>query len=214
MFRIAAILCFAVGMLSESIDSALAQNPDLYKAPGVSEGNAGTELSRIRRRDIGTGYSSSQINNQTLNQGALTTPFIGGYTGRTVIGGATSAGISGGSGRSAPSLGVGIGAPVSKPFSGASSGPTISPYMNLFREDFGDASDLNYQTLVRPQLQQQQINSDLQRQQLETNKRVQSLSARQDYNPQGSTTQAPTGHSTTFRYHSHYYPSMGQRRGR
>ena len=51
-----------------------------------------------------------------------------------------------------------------KPFSGYSPAPTTSPYLNLFREDFAGNSDLNYNTLVRPQLQQQAFNQQVQRQ--------------------------------------------------
>ena len=46
-----------------------------------------------------------------------------------------------------------------KPFSGFSQGPTVSPYLNLFRTDAnGSVNPLNYNTLVEPQLRQQQLN--------------------------------------------------------
>ncbi|MEX2093150.1 MAG: hypothetical protein WD971_10760, partial [Pirellulales bacterium] len=43
-----------------------------------------------------------------------------------------------------------------KPFQTAASGPTISPYLNLFRDERGSAEAVpSYYTFVRPQLEQQ-----------------------------------------------------------
>ena len=49
-------------------------------------------------------------------------------------------------------------------FRPVSSSPTVSPYLNLFREDFDGGGDFNYQTLVRPQFQQMATNQQFQRQ--------------------------------------------------
>ena len=197
-----------------AISTQLSAQVDLTALPsGAPSGNAGQELTSIRRSDIGIGYTAGSLNQIALQTASASTPYVGGYNSQTLVGGINTNVGGSAAGRSrAPSLGVGVGSAVSKPFSGASTSPTISPYLNLFREDFGGNSDLNYQTLVRPQLQQQQFNQDFQRQQLELNRRIQSLSARQDYNPQGSESQLPTGHQTTFRYHSHFYPTIGQNR--
>lgn len=43
-----------------------------------------------------------------------------------------------------------------KPFQSASAGPTVSPYLNLFREEQGATDAVpSYYTFVRPQLEQQ-----------------------------------------------------------
>jgi hypothetical protein len=116
-------------------------------------------------------------------------------------------------GRSNPSsFGLGSSSPASKPFSSYSPSPTTSPYLNLFREDLEGSSDLNYNTLVRPMLQQQRFNEQMQMQTMEISKRLQSIAAQADFSPQGSTTQYPTGHQTVFNYYGHYYPALGQRR--
>ena len=94
-----------------------------------------------------------------------------------------------------------------KPFSNYSSQPTVSPYLNLFRNDLSGQSDLNYQTLVRPQLQQQQVNSQLQRQDIQNNRKLQAIAAQADFNPSGSRDEYPTGHQTTFSYLGHYFPA-------
>src|SRR5262249_15126384 len=98
-----------------------------------------------------------------------------------------------------------------KPFSSVSQTPTVSPYLNLFREGIGEANDFDYQTLVRPQVQQQQMNQQFERQQLELARRVQKISAQSDYkNPAGAEDQYPTGHQTVFGQHGHYYPTINQ----
>jgi hypothetical protein len=84
----------------------------------------------------------------------------------------------------------------------------------LFREDLDGQSDLNYQTLVQPQLRQQAINERQQRESLEMAQRLQSIGAQSDFNPAGSTSQPPTGHQTVFQYYGHYYPALQQQRRR
>jgi hypothetical protein len=103
-------------------------------------------------------------------------------------------------------LGVGTAMSGSKPFTGFSQGPAVSPYLNLFRVDRNGFQGFNYSTLVQPQLQQQQINQQQQRQNLQTTRRLQAIAAQSDYNPQGSREEFPTGHQTVFQYFGHYYP--------
>jgi hypothetical protein len=165
-------------------------------AQSESKSYANTEMSRIKANDIGRGYSISSLNRQDLQRGQASIPNVGqANTPRSYV----------------SELNVGGGGPREKPFSRVSYGPTVSPYMNLFRDDLDGSGDFNYQTLVRPQLEQQRINEQVQRQNFEISRRVQSLSARADYNPQGSQQQSPTGHPTSFMYYGRYYPSAGRR---
>jgi hypothetical protein len=103
-------------------------------------------------------------------------------------------------------LGAGNSFSGSKPFSGFSQGPTVSPYLNLFRVDLSGNNALNYQTLVEPQLRQQQLNQQIQQKAQQTNYRLQAIAAQADFNPQGSREEFPTGHQTVFMYYGHYYP--------
>jgi hypothetical protein len=96
----------------------------------------------------------------------------------------------------------------SKPFSGFSQGPTVSPYLNLFRVDQNGFQGFNYSTLVQPQLQQQQFNQKQNQQNNTTTRRLQAISAQADYNVQGSKEEFPTGHQTVFQYMGHYYPQQ------
>jgi hypothetical protein len=160
-------------------------------------GYAAEQLRSIYRGAIGTGYSIDTLNRQSLARGVARVPNVGQST---APGSRLDAGLGGSNafGR--------------KPFSGYTPAPTISPYLNLFREDLDGQSDLNYQTLVRPQLQQQATNERLQREALELNSRLQAISAQSDFNPAGSRSQPPTGHQTVFMYFGHYYPALQQRR--
>lgn len=108
----------------------------------------------------------------------------------------------------------GVPAPALKPFSTVQSQPTVSPYLNLFRNDLNGNNSLNYSTLVRPQLQQQQTNDQLERQNLQNARRLQAIAAQPKSNQQGSKDVYPTGHQTAFNYLSHYYtrPQVRQKR--
>jgi hypothetical protein len=110
-------------------------------------------------------------------------------------------------------IGLGTGSSLArKPFSSYAAAPTVSPYLNLFREDLRGQSAFNYSTLVRPALQQQQLNQQLQRQSQDLSRRLQSIAAQADFNPQGSKDQYPTGHQTVFMYYGHYFPQTRPQR--
>lgn len=76
--------------------------------------------------------------------------------------------------------------------------PTVSPYMNLFRR--GGTGLPNYQTLVRPELQQLQTNG---LQQAEISQLRSALVAEQQQTR--ARTLPQTGHESRFRYYSHFY---------
>jgi hypothetical protein len=128
-----------------------------------------------------------------------------GIVGQGLYGGGTPTGMPSAASRAPSSIGDSTSG--SKPFSSYSSPPTVSPYMNLFRVDLNGNNNFNYSTLVRPQLQQQQMNQQLERQNLQNSRRIQSIAAQADYNPQGAKDMYPTGHQTAFSYMGHYYPT-------
>ena len=167
------------------------------KARGGAGSTATNELRNIYNNDVGQGYTT-----QSLNQISLANA-------RAQVRNYGQASFNQPS-RPVQSLAP-TGAP--KPFASVSSAPTVSPYLNLFREDLNGTGDLNYQTLVRPQLQQLATNQSFQRQNNELAQRVQSISAQGAFqNPAGSESQYPTGHQTLFNYHGRYYPGLQQRR--
>lgn len=164
--------------------------------PSRAGGAAARELNLIREDSIGRGYTAESLNQIALRSAQAQVPNVGQR-----------------STPSGPRIGLGVGgSSASKPFSSFSPAPTVSPYLNLFREDFDGNSDFNYNTLVRPALQQERFNEQMQRQSLEINRRLQSIAAQTAYNPQGSTSQYPTGHQTVFMYYGHFYPTAGRQR--
>jgi hypothetical protein len=162
-------------------------------------GYTGTALQNIYRSDVGTGYTSQSLNNIALANAQARVPYVGQQAPSTP----------------AATIGPGISDRTSKPFSSVSTTPTISPYLNLFNTSRTGTSAFNYQTLVRPQLQQQALNQQQQRQNLDVDRKVQALAARGAYsNPAGSDQENPTGHETTFMYYGHYYANEGPHRKR
>lgn len=205
------------GTTSSSAFGQLDYNP-YGGLPDSVGGFAARELGRLRARSIGRGYSGSQINRNTLSRSFARVPDYG-VADRSVLPNASRSAqsllsspvTSTGPPRSSAAR-FGTGSPLSsKPFSNAVPTPTVSPYLNLFREDITDDVLPNYNTLVRPQLQQQAFNEQVRRQEQSTNRRIQALSSQPAFNPQGSIYQAPTGHSTSFFNLGRFYPSAGRR---
>jgi hypothetical protein len=161
-------------------------------------GHTGQEMSNIYNEAIGSGYSAQSLNSIALSNARARS----GYSGQPVA--------------PAPQqrLNLQPSGGGAKPFSNFSPAPTTSPYLNLFRDDFGGNSDLNYNTLVRPQLQQQAFNQQVQRQGQEMARRMQSMAAQGDFNPQGDKNQFPTGHQTTWGYYGHFHPTKPYRPGK
>jgi hypothetical protein len=81
--------------------------------------------------------------------------------------------------------------------------PTVSPYLNLLQPQGGGLP--NYQTLVRPALEQRNQNLQMQRQISQLQSSVIENNVRDQ---RGEAMFRPTGHSTGFFYYSHFYPGM------
>lgn len=92
-----------------------------------------------------------------------------------------------------------------KPFSAVTyERPTVSPYLNLYREDVGNAAP-NYYAFVRPQIQQQRFAQNQQYALRNMTRQLQAAST-QAGNMYGRNAGVPvTGHSTRFMNHGGYY---------
>ena len=78
-----------------------------------------------------------------------------------------------------------------KPFRSATSGPTISPYLNLFRDERGSTDEVpSYYTFVRPQIEQQATYLEQQREIEQLQRQVQGGPAVRRTNVPSSGTQA------------------------
>ncbi|MHB1033367.1 MAG: hypothetical protein ACYC35_14350 [Pirellulales bacterium] len=87
--------------------------------------------------------------------------------------------------------------------------PTVSPYLNLFRN--GNSAAMNYQTLVRPQINQENTNQQeratVQRLQQQLGDVSQTV-----YGAAAARSMRTTGHRTVFLDYSHYYSAGSPRR--
>lgn len=193
-------LAIAIGSLF--VATAVFAQSEVVRPRASSGGNSDTEMRTIYQQDIGQGYTGKSLNSIALQNAQARVGNVG-QASMNPTSGAVQRPSSLAPGRS------------SKPFSSVGSSPTVSPYLNLFRDDFDGGGDFNYQTLVRPQFQQLATNQQFQRQNLEISQRVQQISAQGAFqNPAGSEQQYPTGHSTAFGYFGRYYPGMTQPRGK
>lgn len=171
-----------------------------------------TTSSQFRQQATGFGFTSDSIIQGTINRGGF--------------------GAGGSISRGGASAGLGGGGPVSKPFSNASNGPTVSPFLGLFNSGvIGDEID-NFQSFVRPQLEQQRVNQQFRQQAQQINRQLQQRAAppaaamnpfaiqeqrlnaqfqqavgQAAFNPAGSQTIMPTGHTTVYGVTGRFYPT-------
>jgi hypothetical protein len=170
------------------VERAPAQE-ELYASPSVD-----FYINRNRGQDVPNVGLRATVQ-RDLNQGRP----IGGSTYQPTF-------LQGGGASVGPSL------PAQKPFANATHRPTVSPYLNLMREDFSDETVPNYHTLVRPQLEQIQFQQAQQQRNDVVYRQLQQIQARGGLSPQGSEEMIPTGHATGFLNYSYYYPFPGRRR--
>jgi len=94
--------------------------------------------------------------------------------------------------------------PKNKPFSSASRGPTVTPYLGLGGLPTGGAP--NYYTNVKPRLEQQRVNRRNQQRNQALQHQLNQVAAQPPFNPKGSEAMAPTGHAAAFMNYGGYYP--------
>lgn len=81
--------------------------------------------------------------------------------------------------------------------------PTVSPYLNLFNSNNGFLP--NYHTFVRPMVNQQQVNRQLEQTIRRQNESIRSLQGKFSVNSAAGG--GPTGVHGRFRNYSHFYSS-------
>jgi hypothetical protein len=96
-----------------------------------------------------------------------------------------------------------------RPFETTYRRPTVSPYLQLQQQGMNPLQNQNiYQTMVQPQVQQQQQQIQMLQQQRQLN-RVQGQVKQIQQSSQArqiDETIRPTGHASTYMNYSHYYP--------
>ncbi|MEN1681815.1 MAG: hypothetical protein AAGJ46_19720 [Planctomycetota bacterium] len=191
-------LCLAgVTALAASLvaDSAMAQG-------GVAQ----QQINQFTARNDASQFTSSRYVAQARNRGVAVNNGFGGGNINPMASNRPASSFGGGGGSSLPR---------SKPFSSIQRRPSVSPYLGLFNTSFDDQADaLAYQTIVRPQLRQQQANRQqaqfnqrMQQEAFRLNSRLQSIQAGAGFNPQGNQNLMPTGTGGgVYRNYLHYYP--------
>lgn len=203
------IVLLALVMLGVVAETTSAQSiASRYAAmlpPDVNQGYGLRQAGGLRANSIAGsgGLRGSSIFGSGGVGGFYSGSRFAGVVGQGLYGGGSLTGMP--SAASGSYAGYGVNTQPTKPFSSYNTPPTVSPYMNLFRVDLAGNNNLNYSTLVKPQIQQQQLNQQIERQNLQNSRRIQSIAAQADYNPQGSKDEYPTGHQTVFNYTGHYY---------
>lgn len=175
--------------------------------------NFGISSQQLINQSVGTGFTSAQLMQNDINAGGV------GATGSL-------------NARRSPATASGTAGRAIKPFSNASRGPTVSPYLGLFNAGIiGDEID-NFQSFVQPQLRQQELNQQFRRQAQQINRQIQQQGqamqnqaiiqeqrlnaqfqqalSQPAFNPTGSNQIMPTGHQTTFGFTGRYYPLRGR----
>ncbi len=99
-----------------------------------------------------------------------------------------------------------------KPFTGASSGGSVSPWLAL--SDPFTSSAHNYYTQVRPQLEQQRLNQQMAARSQQMQRQLNDMAAQPPYDPGGSENMAPTGHAAAYLNYAGYYQPVQPTKGR
>ncbi|MGQ9505329.1 MAG: hypothetical protein ACUVQG_11620 [Thermogutta sp.] len=145
--------------------------PDATVVPGTPAASGASLPPAASANRGGASASSSHSKDIPLPPTAplLSGPSRGGggwVSGEAALSGGPFPGYMTGYGTGQVTAGFGAGGPVSveKPFATFAREPSVSPYINLYRPEgtFGAAG--NYYSLVRPMVQQQQVNRQLSRQ--------------------------------------------------
>lgn len=96
-----------------------------------------------------------------------------------------------------------------RPFDGAGGRrPTVSPYMQLLNNNTGFAT--NYQSLVRPQVEQNNFNARSASAIRGLQRDAAASSTRSASSTEGNVKMRKTGHASTRENYSHYYPQLGR----
>ena len=95
-----------------------------------------------------------------------------------------------------------------RPFDTTSRRPSVSPYMQLINNNTGAAT--NYQSLVRPQIDQQNYNAQSASAIKNLQRQVSSQNRLSKSGAEGNQKLRATGHAAMRENYSHFYPSLGK----
>jgi hypothetical protein len=101
--------------------------------------------------------------------------------------------------------------PAQKPFSSFNRSSGLTPYMGLLASNPFTSTTDNYFSVVRPQIEQQKINEQLQQRNLMLQRQLNDVALKGAANPQGDVERAPTGHVSVYMNYGGYYTPVQPR---
>jgi hypothetical protein len=139
-----------------------------------------------KTRNTASGFTSGYIKNQTVNRAVPQYSFSN--VNRGLLSNVTGA------------------RPMQqKPFSSYNRTSGVTPYMGLLASNPFTSTTDNYFSIVRPQLEQQKINEQMERRNMMLQKQLNDIASQGPYNPEGAENRAPTGHVAVYMNYGGYY---------
>jgi hypothetical protein len=154
-----------------------------------SDGFGASQVSRFKIRSGAGQYSVSNIQNR-LSRQSVTSAGVRGVNQRNFLSTSSRSNLS----------------QRSKPFSGVTRGPTVSPYLALSSPR---ASGSDYQSIIRPQQRRQRDNQRQQSAAIQQQRRLNQMAVKAPYSTRGDETRAPTGHAAVFQSLGSYQNTGG-----
>jgi hypothetical protein len=144
-----------------------------------------------RTRNTASGFTSDTMRSRTINRS------VPQYSYSTVNRGLLS--------------GAATSRPQQKPFSSFNRSSGLTPYMGLLASNPFTSTTDNYFSVVRPQIEQQKINEQLQQRNLQLQHQLNDIALKGAANPQGDPEHAPTGHVSVYMNYGGYYTPVQPR---
>jgi hypothetical protein len=101
--------------------------------------------------------------------------------------------------------------PTQKPFSSFNRSSGLTPYMGLLASNPFTSTTDNYFSVVRPQIEQQKINEQLQQRNLQLQRQLNDIALQASASPTGDKDRAPTGHVSVYMNYGGYYTPVQPR---
>jgi hypothetical protein len=101
--------------------------------------------------------------------------------------------------------------PTQKPFSSYNRSSGLSPYMGMLASNPFTSTTDNYFSVVRPQIEQQKINEQLQQRNLMLQRQLNDIALKGAASPTGDAERAPTGHVSVYMNYGGYYTPVQPR---
>jgi hypothetical protein len=167
----------------------------LFASPASAQNYGENKIRALTANNSASGFAASRFRQRVINQSVprydVGTPSLNPFN-------TFSSGLTG--------------RQLSKPFAGASSGGSVSPWLAL-SEPFSSSAH-NYYTQVRPMLDQQRANQQQAARNQQVQRQLQAAAAQGPYSVTGNEAMAPTGHAAVYMNYGGYYTPVAPTKNR